>query len=53
MKDTKAITKVKACGGEMVGNERVLLADQSRKSGSFPRLDLICCGQYQYHSGSW
>ena len=39
----------------MVGNERVLLADQPRKSGSFPRLDLTCCGQYQYQydSGSW
>lgn len=40
VKDTKVITKVKACGGEMVGNERVMLAGQPRKSGSSPGLDL-------------
>ena len=34
------ITKVKACGGEMIGNERVMGADQPRKRGSIPGIDL-------------
>ena len=53
VKGSKVITKVKACGGEMVGNERVMLAGQPTKSGSFPGLDSTCCDQYRYHSGSW